>query len=229
MKYDPNAPLPDLNEYTLITNKGGKKHWRKRLGRGGKGATLNTACREQSNLMGAASPATARLRRALNPYEGRMDFGRFGARVSARIRKSLTDGTWPDYGILRDYHFQKEHPFDPILRAGRTVKKEEGQVIVRIQIPEGGAVVGKSNNLTRYRFSLLLVAGDPVEAEVPLTTGLVESADYAYGKAAEDCLLTIAVPVDGRPWMVCLRLESYEGKELACANKYCGMKVVAWG
>jgi hypothetical protein len=228
MKYDPNTPPPDPNLYTLVKTKEGW-FYRKKPGRGGKGITMNSGMQKQSRLMKEASPATARLRRALAPYEGRMVFGRFGANVSARIRRALTQGEWPDYGILRNYHFQPGEPFDQMMRASESVRQEEGQVNVRIRIPEGGAAVAKSGAVTRYRFSLLLVAGDPVEKDVPLETSLVEGPEYAYGMEGEDCLLTIPVPVDGRPWMVCLRLTGYEGKEVACAGRHSGMKVISWG
>jgi hypothetical protein len=229
MKYDPNGPTPDWTRYILITTREGQ-YLRLRYGLGEKGATLNTSLQRNADVMSAASPAAAKLRKALNLYQGRMNFGRFIGRVTARILKSLKKGEWPDYGVLRDYHFQPREPFDQMMRVSEKVTKDEGQVSVLIPIPAGGAVEAKSEAVTRYRFSLVLVAGDPVEKEVPLETALVEGPDYPYGKSApEDCLLSIPVPVDGRPWMVCLRIESYEGKELACADRHYGLKVVAWG
>ena len=228
MKYSKNNPPPDLHNYSLIDSKEGG-YYRRRRGLGGKPAVIPDAVVAQSKLTKISSPAAAKLRRELDPYLEGMQCGRLTVKLSSLIRKGLKAGTWPDYGLMQDLDFQPGYMFGKLIRTNWKLEQDENYVTIRIPIPEGGALEIVNNKLvSSYRFTLVMLTGDPV-GDGELLTMAAKSKEYKIGKADKECVLRLAKPETDIPRLLCLRVTSYESKEQAVHGRHSGMVVLAWG
>ncbi len=228
MRYDPKHPPPDPEHWSLIRSKDGI-YYRRKPGKAGRYVAPNQNIAAHAALTKQSSPAAAKLRRALAPYLAGLNSGRVTVRLSALIRQGLKEGRWPDYSLLRDFDFQPGYPFGALLKVLPRVERTEDYVTLRIPIPHGGAVkIVKSNLVTVYGFTLVLVAGNPV-GDGELTVTAAKSKLYPVGKEAKECMLRLPLPTeDGMPWLLLLRVTGYEGDEEAYHGRHSGMAVVGW-
>lgn len=217
-------PNPDPERYVLVHTKETSYY---RLKRGlGKPARLNTALQTQAVLTRQASPAARALRQALFPFLNGLDTGRFIARVSALLRKALTEAGRLHYAYLLHYEVQPRQPLGALLLAGYAVQLDGGQV--RMIVPGGRKVVKRHSPLvSHYYFELVLLTGIPGEGSLQVDS--VESKLYPIDGAADRCVLAMDLPEASVPWMALLKVSCLEGNELAYHPRHYGMKVVAVG
>jgi hypothetical protein len=227
MKFPGNGPCPDPRLYILVRNKEGA-FWRLQRGKGAKGATLNAALQDSSARLKVLSPAAAKLVAELRPFLNGLRSGRIKNRISGLIGERLSNSGRTEYRFFKDLDFQPDYPLGRLLRTPVQVEQDSATVSLRIQIPAGGAIAARNSIVSSYCFVLIMIVGDPLD-DKELATYQAASRTYPVGESSEDCVLELLRPNAGEHWLLCLRLVSYEGAEVAYHERHSGMKVVGWG
>lgn len=214
--YDPNFIWVETKEGGYFRRKRGTV----------KVAELNATLKKYQKAFSKISPIAGRLKDWLKPYTHKLDTGRLHAKLTAALVKSFLETNIIKFTYLKDYEFQKAHPFSRI-HAGYPVDVMADAV--RIKLPVKDYSVEKiSEPVTGYYYELIVVAGD-LMSEFPLYRNSVRSQQYEFEKEYEDCELEIMLPGNGEPWMVMVKMNTMEGKELAVNPRHYAMRVVAVG
>ncbi len=227
MKYVPGAPPPDPEKYVLVKARSGW-HWRKKRGLNNPTVKVNDALEEQNLLAKISGPAAVRVRGALSGFLEGLNCGTLTVQISAAIRKGLTKGTWPDYAPLKKIDFQPRHPFGNVMQHLPYVLIEDGHAVVSIAINPGVTITQLSPLITSYKYTLVMVAGDAVMEDFLLTFSM-ESRTYGIGERGDNCVLRLALPEKGVPWLVGFRLTSFEKTGVAPHPRHAGFRVLAAG
>ena len=133
-----------------------------------------------------------------------------------------------DYGLLKGFEFQADHPLEKILQSRYTIVQEGRNLI--IQVPVRNGTLKQHNNLvTHFYFEGILLYGDAL-LEGSLQVEYAVSKPYDFiDTVTEDCKLVLQLPEKGQPWMLLLKVSCLEGNEMAAHPKHYGMKVVEVG
>ena len=127
---------------------------------------------------------------------------------------------------MRDLVFQPDYPLYKLLRSVPELVADDKYVVVRIPKKTGGAVIPLSGVVTAYRFVLVMVVGNPFTDKL-LNTYEAKSERYEMGVDNEDCVLRLIRPDAEDPWVVFLRIVTYEGQQVAWSSRHSGMMYVA--
>ena len=228
VKHKASKPNPDPENMQLIKTKEGS-FYRKRRGKGAKGAVLNERFAANRDLVKLLSPAAAKLQRELRPFLVGLKCGRLHNRIQSRLSKSLTESGRMDYMHLMFLQFQPDYPLGGVLLVNPKLEPGGKYLKVHVPIPEGGAIVRKGEVVSGYRFVLVLVVGDPF-SEGPLYSYQAASGMYELEKGYEDgCTLKLVRPDGTEPWMVCLRIVTYERDRVAINGRHSGMMMLGYG
>lgn len=228
MKYAPGRIPPPpadahLVPYVLVH---AKKGWHYRRARGTvTKATLNQGFQAQVDAMAIAAPVAKQLVLRMRSSLHGIHRGRFIARLSAALRSVWTQKGYMDYSTLLDFDFQPEHPLDNLLKSAVWKDWKENLCSIKLDLHRTTGTLVNSIS-TDYYFELILLSGDPLDPD-GLRVDSTESKLYTL-KTEETCHLSMLVP-DDRPWMLMLKMSCLEGRELANASRYYGMKVIAVG
>lgn len=189
-------------------------------------AKLNASLKKYQQAFSKISPLAFKLKDWLKPYTNQLDAGRLHGKLTAALVKSFMEKEQLTYTYLKDFEFQKQHPF---VRTYFGYPMEVTAASVRIILPVKKYIVERiSDVVTGYYFELIVVAGDLMK-EIPLYRDSVKSQEYEFETNYEDCVMEIALPTDGAPWMVMVKMHTMEGKEEAIHPRHYAMRVIAVG
>jgi len=216
-------PCPDPGLYILVKTRE-RWYWRRRR----TDTTLNSSFAANVAATRITSPAAKRVIRSLEEYMRGLSAGRLQARLSSKLRTGFIEKGSIDYGLLKGFEFQAEHPLDRILLSQYTCMQEGGELV--IQVPVRSGTVKQYNSLvTHFYFEAVLLYGDVLEDEL-LKVEYALSKPYDFtGDTKSECKLVLPIPEKGRPWMLLLKVSCLEGNEMAAHPKHYGMRVVETG
>lgn len=215
-------PCPDPLRYRWIKGKGGG-YWR--LNRGERsGATLNKSLAKNSSTMSKSSPAASRLRHVLEPWLRGLMIEKVHSKITGLFTKTYNSKGKIDFSMLNGLEFQPSYPWKKMYHGVYKVEETDKQVIIdlSLEVPD---VETQSGMATNYYFEAILVYGNP-QKENGLKAYHEESVLYSYGKAYNNCKLTIDLPKGKETRMIILKLNTLEGNESARHHKNYRMKVV---
>lgn len=221
----PLPPCPDPDRFILVKTREGD-FWRRKRGTVKK-ASLNTAFTKNARNIKVTAPAGSRIVKRLSPFLEGLDTGRLTARISGKLRKVLNHSGNIDFSLLEGFELSKEFPLDKILPVDFTVKQTRNELTVELPVHE--RTIKRHNRLvTDYYFDLVLLHGNPAR-EHGLKIDSVSSELYSFANNKKACVLSVQLPVNKSLWMVLLKVNCHEGREMASHPKHYGMRVVRVG
>jgi hypothetical protein len=228
MKYPADEPCPFPGKMIIVKTRKGS-FWRMKIGQDGKPVVLNPAMQHNQDLMSIISPASKKLSAAMRRYLNGLDYSNINVRIGKCLRASIKATGGLDYKYFENLVFQEFHELYRLLRMEPTFRNEGGDVVMRTDIPEGGAVRALSGIITGYKLALVMVVGDVLAGEVLSTYEAVSTMYHSNEEVPEGCELRLVRPDEGVKWLALLRIVSYEGDVVATNPRHAGMKVVGWG
>src|SRR3954469_3138428 len=96
----------------------------------------------------------------------RMDAGRITIRVKSCLQRSIKEKGELDYGYMEGLDFQPDYELWQLMKTTPKLKKDGKDVVLQIPIPAGGAVQALNTFITGYKFTLIMVVGNPIEERV---------------------------------------------------------------
>ena len=216
-------PCPDPALYILVKTREGV-YWRRKRGTVKK-ARVNNVLAANNAAHKILMPVASRILKQLEPFTRQLDKGRITIRLASALLKSFLEKPRVNYSVLKDLVFQPAYPFDRLLLTSYEVKTEGKQLHLHIDIYKG-CVKAQNKLVTDYYFELILLYGKAWK-ENSLRIRYAESGLYSYGKEKPGvCTLSLATAAAHEPWLLLLKLNSLEGKEMAAHPKHYGMKVI---
>ena len=214
--YDPNFIWVETKEGGYFRRKRGTV----------KVAKLNASLKKYQKAFSEISPIAQRLKLWLKPYTHNLDTGRLQGKLTAALVKSFLETNTFNFTYLKDYEFQKAHPFSRI-HIGYPVEVMADRVTIKLPVKHY-LVERISDIVTGFYYELIVVAGD-LKNETPVLRNSVRSQEYEFEKDYKDCVLEIALPASGEPWMVMVKIGTIEGDVEAVHPRHFAMRVVAVG
>jgi hypothetical protein len=228
MRYPADKPCPFPGQMVIVDTREGA-FWRMkpkvRAGVDG----MNAAMKANMGMMSVLSPAAAKLVRELKYCLNGMKCGRITVSMKNCLHRSVKETGGLNYSYFAGFTFQPRYRLDRLLLMSPSFRVDGKYVVMKVDIPETGAVRKRSALITGYRLVMVMVVGNPIgEGEVDVFE--VMSPLYESERAVEEgCVLRMVIPDGGEPWMVLLRIVSYEGRHVALSPRHAGMKLVGWG
>ena len=219
----PIPPCPDPALYILVRTREGV-HWRRKRGTV-KTARVNTVLAANNAAHKILMPAASRIVKLLEPFTRQLDKGRITIRLASALLKPYLEKPKINYSALNEMAFQPAYPFDRLFLTSYEVRTGGKQLRLHIDIYKG-CVKAQNKLVTDYYFELILLYGKAWK-EKSLHIRYAESGLYSYGKEKPGvCTLSLAAAPAHEPWLLLLKLNSLEGKEMAAHPKHYGMKVI---
>lgn len=222
----PLPPCPDPRYYVLIHTKEGS-YWRMKRGLG-KPALLNDALKESAGRMKITSPAAKNIIASIRHHLHDLQTGRITVKMGARLGKALKEGGKVDYSFLPGYDFQPYFPMADLVRIPLQLERAENAMRLYIDLHKDEEIIRKtSDGITGYRFSAILVKGDPLQE---VRSNSMNSAVYPI-QLPEDttCVLSLVAPPVGTPWFLCLKVMVMVNNAPAAEPALKAMSVIAAG
>jgi hypothetical protein len=220
----PLPPCPDHELYTLVKLKD-RYTWRRKRGLLTP-IKLNGAFQKNVALTPVANGAASRLIAILEPYLRGLSIGRAHAQISGRLKKAINARDRMDFGFLEGFDFQKDHPFESLVRIPVHVGRKKESVSVSIIISPQ-TIKQYSKLVSGYYFEAILLYGDAGN-EGELSLEAVTSRLYDF-KESVKCQFELGLPLKQVPWMLLIKASCLEGNELAVHPRHYGMKVILTG
>lgn len=199
----PLPPCPDPRYYVLVHTKEGS-YWRMKRGLG-KPALLNDVLRESASRMKVTSPAAKSIIASIRHHLHDLQTGRITVKLGARLGKALKENGRMDYSFLPGYDFQPYHPMAELVRIPLQLEQVENAMRLYIDLSKDTPAIRKeAEGITGYRFSAILVKGDPLQE---VRSNSMNSPVYPI-QLQEDttCVLSLMAPPEGTPWFLCLKV-----------------------
>jgi len=228
MRYPADKPCPHPGKMVIVNSPEGA-FWRMKPKESGGAENLNDALKANMERMSELSPAASKVVKELKTILNGLDLGRITVRMKSCLHRSMAQEGRVCYSYFAGLKFQPRYRLDKLLIMAPTLREEGEELVMRVDIPEWGAVKKRSELITGYKLAMIMVVGSPV-GEGNVDVFEKKSPLYEPEKAvAGGCELRMLKPTGGEPWMVCLRIVSYEGVKVAVNPRHAGMKVIGWG
>lgn len=199
----PLPPCPDPRYYVLVHTKEGS-YWRMKRGLG-KPALINDVLKESAGRMKITSPAAKSVIASIRHHLHDLQTGRITVKLGARLGKALKENNKLDYTFMPGYDFQPYHPMADLVRIPLQLEQTENAMRLYIDLSkEQSAIRKEAPEITGYRFSAILVKGDPLQE---VRSNSMNSPVYPI-QLNEDttCVLSLPAPPEGTPWFLCLKV-----------------------
>ena len=230
MIYSNIPPCPgDPRNFTLYEGKNGKYRWQAKRGTYTP-VKLNSSLKANTRTMSIGSKLASAIAAILACFV--KDFSKEGLQgdITGRLMREINSGKGLRLKSLIGTELQPDYPLEsllnvrPVINANLRSKK----IRVIIKLPDEHPAVKVYNKLfTGYRFIAVLVYGDLQSKEVEEVH--VCSPIYTGKEPAQDCVLELDYSKLSGDYLLCLRVESYEGAELAAHRKSRAMQILAAG
>ncbi len=160
------------------------------------------------------------------------DFNRDGLQgdITGRLMRELNSGKGLRLKSLVGTELNFNYPLASLLipRPVVTSKLSPRKLRITIKLPDMQPAVKVHNRLfTGYRFIAVLVYGDLQSKEVQQLSTC--SPTYTGEEPEQDCVLELDYSHLSGNYLLCLRVESFEGNELAAHYKTRAMQILAAG
>jgi hypothetical protein len=188
---------------------------------------LNPVLKDNTLIAKRTGPAASRILNQLEPYRVGIRTGRINLKLSGLLMKELKETGKSGYTQLDKLDFNKGYPLERLFKGEYETLVQQQKIVLHLRFARG--TVRQQNSLaTDYYFEAVLIAGDPCGDRM-LETVSQTSALYAFAEAApESVQLALPLPA-GNPWMVLLKVNCLEGKEIAAHPQHYALKVVKTG
>ncbi len=174
------------------------------------------------------SPAAKNIFNKLVPYFHGLDTGRFIANVSSRLKRALKETGEMNFTYMADYDFQPWFPMERIFKGSCLITEKNNEISIRIS-DHYHKVKRLSKLISDYYFEIVLLWGR-VEKNNSLQIENEASPIFSFEQETKkDCRLKLSLPVLKVPWILILKLNSHEGKEMAHHPRHYGMKALRVG
>jgi hypothetical protein len=220
----PLPPCPDHELYTLVKLKD-RYTWRRKRG-SLTPIQLNSSFQKNVELTPISNAAASRIFAMLDPFVRGLSIGRAQAQISGMFKKAMNARGRMDFGFFEGFDFQKDHPFESLVRIPVDVKCKKESVSVSIIISPQ-TIKQYSKLVSGYYFEAILLYGDAGK-EGGLSVETVTSRLYDF-KENGKCQLELGLPLETVPWMLLIKASCLEGNELAVHPRHYGMKVIKTG
>ena len=219
-------PCPDPALYVLVKTKEGA-FWRRKRGTLKK-AEVNHSLRRNNEAYKIVMPAAARLLRKLEPFTRSLRMGRITVKMAGRLLKPYKEKESVDITVLDGFDLQPEFPLEGLLLADYTIEEKGKTIMVSIDL-DRGRVKPQNKLVTDYYFELVLLCGD-ASIEKGLKLHSAESGLYSFLAAQNGiCELQVAAAPANMPWLLLLKVNCLEGREMAMHSKNYGLRVIRVG
>ncbi len=218
-------PCPGVPEHYDIVDRKGFYYWRRKKGTF-KPVQLNEALRQRSAALKALSPSIRHLRHTLVHCMQPLPSGSLQGNLFKWMQQSWIDNGTINYAGLRQQELHETYTLQRILGAGYHWKREDNILQLSLSNPAPYA----------YQFAGPLVTQFALEAY--FITGIGDGIQYARQQSSlydvtkgidNDCVFEFELSTSDEPWMLLLKLISFEGKQHAMHPKYYGMRVLEVG
>jgi hypothetical protein len=219
-------PCPDPARYMLAEDKDGY-YWRLRRGCG-KPAGLNTSLSRNAALTGPTNAGASRILKTLTPFLNGIRNSKLSGCLGGLLKKSINQNGRADFSLFEGFDFQEAHPLEQLLKNPVLTEVQNGMVQLCIVIDET-AVKAHNQLVSHFYMEAVLLYGDAME-EHGLAADYRESPLYSFEPFSKGlCRLELELPPEPVPWMLLLKVNCLEGRELAVHPKHYGLKVVKAG
>jgi hypothetical protein len=218
----------DPSRFTLYKLKKGYR-WQARRGTY-TALRANDAVAANMKAMPLSSRLASAIAAILAPFISDFCRERLHASLTGRIMKELKGGRGLRLRSLAGTELNLEHPLFSLLNTSPVIINSTRHKKLRISIPlpdHFPAVKVHNKLFTGYRFIAVLVYGDLQQKQVHEIS--VSSPIYTGKEPAQNCVLKLDYSKLSGDYLLCLRVESYEGAQLALHPKTRAMQILAAG
>jgi hypothetical protein len=230
MNYSNIPPCPgDPRNFTLYKDKNGKYRWQAKRGTYTP-VRLNSTFEANTKSLTIGSKLASAIAAILACFV--KDFSKDGLQgdLTGRLMRESNSGKGLRLRSLIGTELQPDYPLDSLLNVHPTVNANlrSKKLRITIKLPDEQPAVRVYNKLfTGYRFLAVLVYGELQSKDVQ--EAHVSSPIYTGTEPAQDCVLELDYSKLAGDYLLCLRVESYEGAELAAHRKTRAMQIIASG
>lgn len=224
LRHLPPCPNPEL--YVLVRTKEGN-FWRRKRGTVTR-AVLNPAMAANSHANKVLMPAASRILRRLEPFTRNLDMGRITVRIAGKLMRDYKEKGVINFAALKDMDLQPDWPLHRLLLTDYSVEEKNEELVIAIEMDKH-TVQPQNKLVTDFYFESILLFGDVLQ-DGGLRINTDESPLFCFGKKQGTlCKLKVDKPPAGKPWLLFLKVNCLEGKEMAAHAKNYAMKVVRVG
>jgi hypothetical protein len=190
-----------------------KDYWRLKRGTL-KRARLNKGFQRQSEAISALSPITAKIKNALESFTWDLQTDYVQSRMNGLLSKVYEEEEPLDLGALKGLEFQRDHPFRKLVRGQYRVERDQKRKVFRIIFQINRCTVDQPvKGTTHYSFMGVVLYGDPFK-NTPfgiLHNGTPQFKFDMKNERMDQHVLEVPFPKKNVPWMLCLRVQCYDG------------------
>lgn len=219
-------PNPDPESYILVQSADGKYHYRLKRGLN-KPAFLNSSFLQNQQLTSLLSPAVKIITNTIRPFTHKMQTPTLHNNILTAVRKYHKQHGKFGYHLLKGLEAQPRYPLHKLLLSNIGIQVLDNTIVTSMLLdetscPQPGPL------LTEFCLEAILITGNPLrQEELPCYSQQSELFSY-NNKPATTCQFSFQHP-GNTPWMLLLKMTTFEGKQFSTNPKYHALKVIETG